>query len=250
MPDGSQCPGFQLDMKENLIAYCIPPHIVKAFDLRNMKRPQGKEPEIIASYETKVEILKRELVRVHITIGRTKNVKDRPRPQDYWVALDKVEIGVWYGHLVPRADLEKEGKFAVPVGTTSSGSRVIPPGKIVNGDRGGDPAESYDRSMEDRLKRLDDLIKDVGAGSKMYGSGLAYPTETATVITSNDGISRSALRVESGAVYADESGRNGSYNVKGGVDRFDKFVCTKCEAGLQPEDPVDPLIQQFQEENK
>jgi hypothetical protein len=253
MPDGTKCPGFVLDFKENLIAYCIPRAIIKKFNLRALTKinpPDSKK--IISSRETKLEILKRELVRVYISTGRTKNVKDRPRAEDYWVAMDYAERGIWYGHLVPKADTEKQGKYSVPVGTSAGANRSIPAGNSVKGDAGGDPAGNYGTSMSKQMNRLQLLIADVSAGSKIYGTGQAHPAENATVITSNDGTSSTALRVEAGAIHADQAGRNSDYRPTqyNDPDRFNTPYCEKCNAGIPPEEPVDPLLQQYNEENK
>jgi hypothetical protein len=221
MPDGSKCPGFELDLKENLVAYCIRGSVVRNFELYKVlgeaksdiqpattqPGPRGTE-KILSKGLTLNEILTAELTRVYITVGRTSNIKDRPRPTDYWVALDYNDRGLWYGHLVPRADILNEGKYGVPIGTKDG---ALPATEIHNGDRGGNPPGTIGVPAAQQMAYLKGLIQQVRKGEKFLSPGSNLPSHTATIITSNDGSSSTALRVELGAVHADTAGRASTY---------------------------------------
>jgi hypothetical protein len=230
LPDGRRSPGFELDLKENLVAYCIRQSVLERYGLQQFMatRVAKTQPDaqplktIVGHGETLEDILVQELCRVYIAVGRSRNVKDKPRPEDYWVALDYNERGIFYGHLVPRTDQYDEGKYSVPVGQNPSSKNAIPSQVIHNGDRGGDPQGTFSMTPERQMQSLRASIDDVKGGQKLFGEGRGVPSETATVLTSNDPASTTGIRVEVGAVHADEAGKDSEYD-PAKVDKPDRF---------------------------
>jgi hypothetical protein len=79
---------------------------------------------------------------------------------------------------------------------------------------------------EQQQEYLNSMIRDFSAGSRVFdGSGV--PTDTATVVTSNDPGSTTGLRVVPGAVHADEAGKSSTYDPTKSEDpdRFDPHEC-------------------------
>ncbi len=227
-----------MDLKENLTAFCIRQSVVDRYNLtlysglRAAKITTTKPTDlktVVGHGETLQDILVQELVRVYIAVGRSRNIKDKPRPEDYWVALDYNERGIFYGHLIPRTDSYQEGKYSVPVGTETGSKATLPAQEIHNGDRGGDPRGTFNMDARQQQAYMRSLVSDVQSGNKVFGQGKGIPSDTATIITSNDPASTTGIRVETGAVHADEAGKSSEYD-PADVDNPDRFHA-ECEGG-------------------